>query len=310
MVWEVTTVERAEAAARAERWDDAAALLWTALEEARVGNDAEALDRVRALAARIAHGGSASARREATMMSELLGASVGDVQPQPRRRWFLRWRIALVVGVVLFVFASGEIASLVNHGWFRSPTLTAEELAAPPGPVGVTAEEGVYLQPLGRFPSALLGRAAARMRLRFPTVPVHVLHEMPIERSAVFGRQLSAEQLVEQIRSRYGSQPAGRMIVGLTVFDMRASETRWSFSLGATDRVAVVATARMNPDNYIGLDRWFADLDWRLDKMLTRLTAFLYWGYTASDDSDDLLYERIGSLDQLDAVGGELPPRG
>ena len=283
-------------------------MLWAALEEARVADDEEGLERVRVLAARVAQGGSASARDQATTISEAIGAPLPEVEPA-RRRW-PRWRIVLVLGIVVFVFASDQISALVNHGWFRSPSLAAGALAARPGPVDQPEDLGIYLQPLGRFPPALAERAATAMRVRFPTTEIHVLHEVRIDSSAVFGRQLSAEQLLVQLRSRYGPQPPGRMIVGLTVLDMRASETRWSFSFGGTERIVVVATARMDPDNYIGLDRMHADLDWRLDKILARVAAFVYFAYPPSEDPDALLYKRVGSLDHLDAVGGELPPRG
>lgn len=304
----MTSIERAETAVRAERWDDAAVLLWTALEEARVAGDEEVLERVRVLVARVAQGGSPGARAQAKTMSEVIGVPLPDVEPV-RRRW-PRWRIVLVLGVVAFVIASGQIATLVNHGWFRPPSLAAGALDARPGPASHPEELGIYLQPLGRFPPELAERAATAMKVRFPTTQVHVLHEVPIDATAVFGRQLSAEQLLVQLRSRYGPQPPGHMIVGLTLLDMRASETRWSFSFGGAERIVVVATARMNPDNYIGLDRLHADLDWRLDKILTRAAAFVYFAYPPSDDPDDLLYKRVYSLDHLDAVGGELPPRG
>jgi hypothetical protein len=313
MVLGVTTIERAESAARAERWDDAAALLWTALEEARVGGDPRALARVQTLAARITHEGGESARREAELISgpvDVPFVEAPSADAQPRRRWVRPWRIVLILGVLAFVIASSEIATLVNHGWFRPPPLAAGALDSRPGATSHPEELGIYLQPLGRFPPDLAKRAATAMRVRFPTTQIHVLHEVSIDASAIFGRQLSAEQLLVQLRSRYGPQPPGRMIVGLTVLDMRASETRWSFSFGGAERLVVVATARMNPDNYVGLDRFHADLDWRLDKMLARVAAFVYFGYPPSEDPDDLLTKRVLSLDQLDAVAGVLPPRG
>lgn len=296
-------IGRAEAAKRARHWDEAGVLLWEALGEARSERDPQLLERLRLLAKRVRQDGTASASREAGFVLRF----VDRPQAAERRgRLSAGWKIVIVVAVIAFVAASDQIAVLVNHGSFRAPTLSPEALLATPRAQPTPARDGVYLQPLGGFRGDVVERAATRLRARFPAIPVHVLPAIPIDRSAVVGSQLAADRLVGQVRSRYGSQPRGQVIVALTALDMRAKDIPWSFSLGFTDRIAVVSTARMDPENYVGIDGWRWGLDERLEKMLVRITAFMYLSYPPSQDPADLLYERIGNLDHLDAVDGEI----
>lgn len=303
MVVLVEAIGRAEAAFRKGSWDDTGALLWAALEEARLERDPDVLERLRQLATRVRRDGKASASREAGLVLEF----VDRPQASERRgRLSAGWKVAIVVGVIAFVAASDQIAILVNHGWFRAPELTTEAFDAASGAQPTPARDGVYLQPLAGFPRDVLERAATNLRQHYPGVPVQVLPAIPIERSAVNGSQLDAERLIAQVRSRYGSQPRGQAIVALTVLDMRVYDLPWSFSLGFTDHIAVVSTARMDPENYVGLDGWRWSLEDRLEKMLVRMTAFMYLGYPPSDDPLDLLYKQIGNLDHLDAVDGKI----
>ena len=118
-------------------------------------------------------------------------------------------------------------------------------------------------------------------------------------------RQWSAEGLAEQVRQAVGNQDA--VVIGITGDDIYLRRRAWQFAFGwrADNRVAVVSYARMDP-------RFFKEpaddevLRHRLLHMVTKDLGLMWVGLEASPDPASPVYQNIGGLEELDAMGDDL----
>ena len=136
---------------------------------------------------------------------------------------------------------------------------------------------------------------------------IQLLPELVADRAAwnPARRQWSAEGLAEQVRQAAGNVDA--LTIGITGDDIFLRGVNWRFAFGwrADDRIAIVSYARMDPQFFNGAE----DDDLlrrRLRHMVTKDLGLMFFGLKMSPDRASPMYENIGGLEELDAMGENL----
>lgn len=172
-------------------------------------------------------------------------------------------------------------------------------------PLPAPIRSAVVLVPIGQFPSdravAIRDRLAGDYGL-----PISVAPAVPIDAASADASrgQLVSERLVNQLGFAHPEWRNGTLVIGLTDADVYiAGRPSWQFAFGyrTGDGIAVISSARMTRAIDLGDARWR-----RLQKMVTRDVAFLYYGLKATSDPTDLLYDSILGLSDLDRIGDRL----
>jgi predicted Zn-dependent protease len=118
-------------------------------------------------------------------------------------------------------------------------------------------------------------------------------------------RQWSAEGLANQVRQVVGNVEA--VVIGVTGNDiyLRTSDWRFAFGWRLDNRVAIVSYARMDP-------RFFKEpenaelLQRRLRHMVTKDLGLMLYDLEPSPDPFSPVYNDIGGIEELDAMGEDL----
>jgi predicted Zn-dependent protease len=136
---------------------------------------------------------------------------------------------------------------------------------------------------------------------------IEVLPELVADRAAwsPVRRQWSAEGLAEQVRQSVGNIDA--LTIGITGDDIYLRSVNWQYAFGwrADNRIAIVSYAKMDPQFFNGAED--ADLlHRRMRHMVTKDLGLMFFGLHMSPDRASPMYEAIGGLEELDAMGEDL----
>lgn len=184
-------------------------------------------------------------------------------------------------------------------------TPAGRRLQLPPVP-----EKKVFLIPIGLSNDVSLDWAPAYYKAKFG-IDVTVLPPAPWQASLVDPErhQLNSEKCVEylsQVHPELGNDPFS-IIVGITSYDMYIPEFGWKFAenLREGHHLAVVSSARLRPPSFFGRrnPEW---LDSRLQKLISKNLAILYFDLPMSSDYTSLLSGGILSGMEFDEMGGQI----
>jgi YD repeat-containing protein len=182
---------------------------------------------------------------------------------------------------------------------------TPRHLSLPPVP-----KKTIFLIPMDLEPGESIGWAPAYYRLKMD-VDVRVLPEATLPKGLedpVRG-QIDSERYVEHIRRTYrqlAENPAN-VIIAVTSRDIFIRSYGWSFAENYRQdgRFAVISSARMHPFSLF--DRW--NPEWirsRVQKMLTKNIAMLYYDLPMSCESTSLLSSGVLYGREIDLMSGSI----
>jgi predicted Zn-dependent protease len=115
--------------------------------------------------------------------------------------------------------------------------------------------------------------------------------------------------LAEQVRQAVGNVDV--LTIGITGEDIYLRSVNWQYAFGwrSDDRVAIVSYARMDPRFFNGAE----DVDLlhrRLRHMVTKDLGLMLFKLPVSSDRASPMYQDIGGLEELDAMGENLARAG
>ena len=180
--------------------------------------------------------------------------------------------------------------------------------------VAVSDNAGLYLVAMGHAAEPVADDLIKHYRDRLQ-LSIEPLSPLALDTTLIDkGRgQLVAEWAIDAIRQRYPRVVRqGAVVIGITDADMYIEKMNWRFAFSyrqtgaASQRVAIVSFARMDPKFFGEI----ADDDLmmrRLRKMVTKNIGALYFGLPLSKDPKSVMFGNIMGLEELDAMGDELP---
>jgi len=168
----------------------------------------------------------------------------------------------------------------------------------------------VYLLPLGLDVSEPLDWAPAYYKAKFG-VDVVVLPSAPLTEHLINPnrKQVDSEAAVEYLRNLYPKLDAdpSAILFAVTSKDIYIPSYNWDYAQNYRDgaRFAVVSSARLHPPAFMA--SW--NPEWvhsRLQKMLTKNIAMLYFDLPLSSDYTSLLSGGVLLGPQIDFIGGRI----
>ena len=192
-----------------------------------------------------------------------------------------------------------------------SPSASAQENVAPPQ-APPQRPTRVYLVALREFTSPSLDSLATHYRNRYGiTVEVLPQREIYGAQLNIWRQKVVAEELIGLMRSSYpeiADNPEAAMIGLISSFEMYAygSSAPSVLDWRQDGRFAVISTAALDSGNFmhpVSPDLMRA----RAQKMVTRNLGLTYFGLTLNGDPSSVLFANLGSREDLDRMGPELP---
>jgi YD repeat-containing protein len=204
------------------------------------------------------------------------------------------------------------VANAIGGQWEYSRlsvvTATGGKIDITPTPtrLGISAEhrKTVYLAPLDLLPEQSLDWAPAYYRARFDA-DVRLLP--PVQTTASEWNekrhQLIADKCIDLITRLHRdlATNSSAILVGVTSRDMYIADFDWKYAenLREGSRLAMVSSARLKPTDFPGI--WNRELlNSRLQKMITKYLAILYFGLPLSNDYTSLLSAGVLSGSEVD----------
>lgn len=172
----------------------------------------------------------------------------------------------------------------------------------------------VYFVPIGDAPAVLVDTLVVQCRRKLG-LSIDTLPRLGSDRVWVDPSrgQIVAERVIASLRQRYPRHARNdAVIIGIASADMYIARYSWQFAFGyrpggsSGQRVAVVSTARMTPEFYHAPRNENVLME-RLRKMVIRYIGVLYFQLPFNTDQNSVLYKDLLGLDELDAMGEELP---
>ena len=168
----------------------------------------------------------------------------------------------------------------------------------------------VYLVPIALDPTLSLDWAPEYYKQKFG-IEVTVLQPLPQDPkvSNPARRQFNAESCVDFVQERYPelARDPSAILIGITSHDIYIPALDWSYAqnMRSEGRFAVVSSARLHPPFLLEKTNpeWFTS---RLQKLLTKNIAMLYFGLPMSSDYSSLLSGGVLSGLELDEMGGTI----
>jgi YD repeat-containing protein len=168
----------------------------------------------------------------------------------------------------------------------------------------------VYLVPLGLDPSESLdwapGYYKAKFGIEVAVLPAAAMKPEFIDQKR---KQADSDKCVAYVRSLYPEldRDPSTLLFVVTSQDIFIPHDDWAYTVNYRDgmRFAVVSSARLHSFSLWdrGNPEWLSS---RVQKMLTKNIAMLYFNLSMSDDSTSLMYGgRLSGL-EIDAMGGKL----
>lgn len=211
------------------------------------------------------------------------------------------------------------VANLIDGSWRFSRLVMvsdrgskAVDLAPPPQRAAVPSvlPGKVYLVPFGLDSDFSLAWAPAYYRAKFG-IDASILPPLPFDETLMNRprRQLNAEDSLDYLRQKLPALAAdpSAVIVAVTSRDLYIPAFDWAYAENFRDdgRFGIVSTARFHPPSW--LDRlnpqWFQS---RVQKMLTKNVAILYFGLPLSSDYTSLLSSGILTGTETDFMTGSI----
>lgn len=167
--------------------------------------------------------------------------------------------------------------------------------------------------PMGSIPRAELEILSSYYRVRYG-LQVEGLPgiDVPSDQLENERRQVSAEQLIFMIRTRYASvdKDPNVTLIGVTTVDMYSpaiERWRYVFSLfNSNTKVGVVSDARMHFVAF-GSEKKSPQSELRLRKQMNILVGAMYFRLQRSPDPHDAMYDGILGPGDLDRMPADLP---
>ena len=197
-----------------------------------------------------------------------------------------------------------RLTFLPAHGTqYIDLTPAPQRLNLPPVPA-----KKVYLIPVGLDDREPLDWAPAYYHAKFGIETV-LLPPVSLPENLVnpARKQVDANKCVEYITNSHmemASDPSS-ILIAVTSRDMFIPSLNWSYAENYRDgaRFAVVSSARLHPPDFMA--RWNPEwLHSRLQKMLTKNIAMLYFDLPMSSDYTSLLSGGVSSGPEVDLMGG------
>lgn len=172
----------------------------------------------------------------------------------------------------------------------------------------------VYLVPIGDTPTFLIDALIVHCRQKLH-LSVETLPRLGSDRLWVDPDrdQIVAERVVSSLRQRYPRHARNdAVIIGITSADMYIARSSYRFVFGyrpggdSGQRVSVISTARMSPEFFRQPPNESLLME-RLRKMVVRYLGVLYFQLPFNPDPKSVLYKNLLGLDELDAMGEDLP---
>jgi YD repeat-containing protein len=168
----------------------------------------------------------------------------------------------------------------------------------------------IYLVPMDLDFDELLGWAPAYYKAKLG-IDVEVLPAISLSNDLEDHRrhQVDSEQLLERLDRWYPEivKDPSNILISVTSRDIFSRSFGWSYTENVRDnaRFAVVSCARFHPPFF--LDRWNPEwLNSRLQKMLTKNIAILYFDLPLSSDYSSLLSGGVLSGHEVDLMSGSI----
>ena len=180
------------------------------------------------------------------------------------------------------------------------------DITPAPSRVTVAAEDPktVYLVPLSLSAEESLDWAPAYYRASFGAdVRILPALQTTAEEWNESRRQLMAEKCIElmtRMHRNLATDPSA-ILIGVTSRDMYIGEYDWPFAenLRVGDRLAVISSAHLHPTDFPG--KWNKELlNSRVQKMISKNLAILYFGLPLSNDYTSLLSAGVLSGREVD----------
>jgi YD repeat-containing protein len=211
-----------------------------------------------------------------------------------------------VANAVNGVWEFSRLWMYANHGGER---IDIAPKAAPLRLPSVPAKK-IYLVPVDLNPEQPLNWAPAYYKAKLG-IEVEVLPAISIakEREDQPGQQVAADQFLQRITFTYPEivrDPANTLI-GVTSRDISSHSygRRYTENVREDARFAVVSCARFQPRSFLA--RWNPEwLNSRLQKMLTKNIAILYFDLPMSSDYSSMLSGGALSGDEVDLMSGSI----
>jgi len=171
-------------------------------------------------------------------------------------------------------------------------------------------EQTVFLLPIGLDASESLDWAAAYYKSKFQ-LDVQILPAIPMEPSLVDSRrrQVDSEKFMDFAIRKYPeiARDPSHIFIGVTSRDMFIRSFDWAYAINFRHhaRFAMLSSARLRPSPF--LNRW--NPEWqhsRVQKMLTKNIAMLYFGFPMSSDETSLLSGGIVTGSDVDVMSGSI----
>jgi predicted Zn-dependent protease len=168
----------------------------------------------------------------------------------------------------------------------------------------------VYLVPIGLAEGESLQWAAAYYKSKLG-IDVKLLPGIPIDPKVFDSRrnQLNSDKCVEFLIEKYPeiSRDPSSILIGVTSSDMYLPGFALSYAENARQqgRYAIISSARLHPP--VLLEKW--NPEWlisRVQKLLTKNLAMLYFDLPMSSEYTSLLSGGVPSGFQVDQMGGEI----
>ncbi len=168
----------------------------------------------------------------------------------------------------------------------------------------------LYLIPLGLSPDESLDWAPAYYKAKFGIEPI-ILPAAAVEPNleTTARQQLDADkciQFLSKLRPDLARDPSA-ILIGVTSRDIYIPDTGWLYAENYRQdgRFAIISSARLHPPATIG--KWNPEwLNSRLQKLLTKNIAILYFDLPMSSDYESLLSGGVLSGLQIDEMTGQL----
>jgi predicted Zn-dependent protease len=166
----------------------------------------------------------------------------------------------------------------------------------------------VYFVAIGDFPDNVMQDFVSFYKQKF-NLDVQVLKTITPDPRLFDGarQQLAAEPLVDSVHAAFPevANDPGAVLIGLTTSDIYPTSVSWQFAFGWRKgdlHTAVVSAARMGI-HYAGEPDEVAKPEVRMRKMISKDIGMLYYGLAQSNNPRSVLYNQIGGIEELDAVG-------
>jgi len=165
----------------------------------------------------------------------------------------------------------------------------------------------IYLVPIGDTTPLISAALLQYYRDKYG-LTLDVLPSIPVPEWArdEARHQVVAEELIEAMRRAYPQQAAtpDSILIGVTDEDIYIAELDWEFAFNFREahQSAVISTARLNPV-YYGRTAAPSLLETRLRKLLSKNIGISFYGLNLSSDPGSVLYNKVWSIETLDAMG-------